>query len=155
MTYGGFWVRVGAYIIDIVLLMIVFIPLIFIFGTSTVETTATSFSSSAQSDSPLLNLVFGLIGAAYFVGFESSSMQATPGKRAMGLVVTGEDGRRISVLRALGRYFSKILSSMILLIGYIMVAFTARKQGLHDMICSTLVVHAKPGETGVDPDVFS
>jgi uncharacterized RDD family membrane protein YckC len=103
----------------------------------------------------VLNLVFGLIALAYFAGFESSSMQATPGKRAMGLVVSDAQGRRISVLRAVGRYFAKILSSMIMFIGFIMVAFTARKQGLHDMICSTLVVHGKPGETVADPDVFA
>ena len=72
----------------------------------------------------------------------------------MGLVVTDLDGRRISPLRAIGRYFAKILSGIILFIGYIMVAFTDRKQGLHDMICSTLVVHAKPGESHVDTDVF-
>lgn len=155
MTYGGFWIRVGAYLIDTVLLMMVFVPLIFIFGTSTVETTSTGFSSSAQSDSPVLNLILGLLGAAYFVGLESSAMQATPGKRAMGLVVTDADGRRISVLRALGRYFAKILSSMIFFIGFIMVAFTDRKQGLHDLICTTFVVHGRPGETGVDPDVFA
>jgi uncharacterized RDD family membrane protein YckC len=155
MQYGGFWMRVIAYIIDTIILMVVLFPLIFIFGTSTVETTATGFSTSARSDSPVLNLVFGLIALAYFAGFESSSMQATPGKRAMGLVVSDAQGRRISVLRAVGRYFAKILSSMIMFIGFIMVAFTARKQGLHDMICSTLVVHGKPGETVADPDVFA
>lgn len=154
MNYGGFWMRVVAYIIDLVILMALLFPLIFLFGTSNVETADMSFSASAQSDSPLLNLVFTIIGLAYFVGFESSSMQGTPGKRAMGLVVTDLGGRRISVLRALGRYFAKILSSLILLIGYIMVAFTERKQGLHDMICGTLVVQGKPGETGADPEVF-
>ena len=155
MQYGGFWVRVVAYVIDTIVLMVVLFPLIFIFGTSSVETTSTSFSTSAQSDSPILNLVFSLIALGYFAGLESSSMQATVGKRAMGLVVTDAEGRRISVLRAIGRYFAKILSSLIMLIGFIMVAFTERKQGLHDLICSTLVVQGKPGETEVDPDVFA
>lgn len=155
MQYGGFWVRVVAYVIDTIVLMVVLFPLLFIFGTSTVETTSTSFSTSAQSDSPILNLVFTLIALGYFAGLESSSMQATLGKRAMGLVVTDANGRRISVLRAIGRYFAKFLSSLILFIGFIMVAFTGRKQGLHDLICSTLVVQGKPGETEVDPDVFA
>ncbi|MEP0393434.1 MAG: RDD family protein [Erythrobacter sp.] len=154
MTYGGFWARVAAYIIDVVILMVLIVPLIFIFGTSSVETAGMSISANAQSDSPLLNVVTTLIGLAYFVGFESSSMQGTPGKRAMGLVVTDLHGRRISILRAIGRYFAKILSSLILLIGYIMIAFTERKQGLHDIICSTFVVHGKPGETSTDPKVF-
>jgi len=99
--------------------------------------------------------IIGLIvGIAYFVGFESSAYQATPGKMALGLIVTDTDGRRISPMRAVGRYFAKILSGLILLIGFIMVAFTERKQGLHDMIASTLVVKGRPGEVGFDPAVF-
>ena len=93
-------------------------------------------------------------GILYFVLMESSAKQATLGKMALGLVVVDVDGNRISFLRALGRYFAKILSGIILLIGYIMVGFTERKQGLHDMIASTLVVKAAPGDTGVDPSVF-
>jgi uncharacterized RDD family membrane protein YckC len=59
------------------------------------------------------------------------------------------------VARALGRYFAKIPSALILGIGFIMVAFTERKQGLHDMMAGTLVVHGKPGEVSFDPDVFA
>ncbi len=58
----------------------------------------------------------------------------------MGIVVIGLDGQRISFLRATGRYFAKILSALILFIGFLMVAFTARKQALHDIIANTLVV---------------
>lgn len=81
-------------------------------------------------------------------------MQATPGKRALGLIVTDYNGQRITYLRAFGRYWANLLSTLILLIGYIMVAFTERKQGLHDIICSTLVVRGNPGEVGVDTGVF-
>lgn len=154
MIYGGFWSRVIAYLIDSVILFVFQLALTFAFGDTTTETTATGFAANTQSDSVLLNLVLVLVAVVYFVGFEASARQATPGKSAMGLIVTDLDGRRISYLRALGRYFAKILSGAILLIGFIMVAFTERKQGLHDMICSTLVVHAKPGEAQVDTDVF-
>jgi len=75
----------------------------------------------------------------YEAAMESSSKQATLGKMALGLKVTDEQGRRISFGRATARYFSKIISGMILLIGYIMAGFTARKQALHDMIAGTLV----------------
>ena len=75
----------------------------------------------------------------YEAGLESSSKQATLGKMAMGLKVTDLVGRRISFARATGRHFAKILSGMILLIGYIMAGFTERKQALHDMIAGTLV----------------
>jgi uncharacterized RDD family membrane protein YckC len=71
----------------------------------------------------------------------SSEWQATVGKRAMSIVVTSMDGNRISFARATGRHFAKYLSAFLLFIGFIMAAFTARKQALHDMIAETLVVH--------------
>ena len=153
-NYAGFWIRVGAYLIDFVIFVVVITIVLMIFGESAFETGAANFSMSAQSDSPVLDAVSFVMGLVYFAAFESSKFQGTPGKRAMGLIVTDFDGNRISFLRAVGRYFAKILSALILLIGYIMVGFTERKQGLHDMICSTLVVKATPGETGVDTTVF-
>ncbi|HEY4678350.1 MAG TPA: RDD family protein, partial [Candidatus Angelobacter sp.] len=74
----------------------------------------------------------------YFALQESSAHQATVGKRAMNIYVTDLQGRRISFGQATGRHFSRVLSS-ILAIGYIMVAFTEKKQGLHDIIAGTLV----------------
>ncbi|NBS23526.1 MAG: hypothetical protein EBS78_06045 [Altererythrobacter sp.] len=87
-----------------------------------------------------------------FIDF--ARIAGTLGKIAVGIIVTDTNGNRITWLRALGRYFAKILSGIVLLIGHIMVAFTERKQGLHDMICSTLVVKGRPGEGSVDPTVF-
>lgn len=92
----------------------------------------------------------------YFALLESSKMQATVGKLAIGLIVTDLNGQRISFGRATGRYFAKILSGLILLIGYIMVAFTQRKQGLHDMIANTLVYKTRdPREVAEGADVFA
>ena len=62
---------------------------------------------------------------------------------ALGMKVTDLAGNRISFLRATGRYFAKIISALILFIGFIMVAFTEKKQGLHDMIAGTLVVRTR------------
>jgi uncharacterized RDD family membrane protein YckC len=70
----------------------------------------------------------------------SSDRQATVGKMAVGLKVTDLNGQRISFARATGRFFAKIVSSMTLLIGFIMAAFTERKQALHDMIAGTIVL---------------
>lgn len=157
MTYGGFWVRVVAYLIDTVLLAIAQFAIFALFGVGMSDMVATDPESMGifETTGGVIAYLITTIGSiAYFVVMESSSKQATLGKMAMGLVVTDLDGNRISLLRALGRYFAKILSGMILLIGYIMVAFTDRKQGLHDMICSTLVVRGKPGEVGVDTSVF-
>ncbi len=150
MQYGGFWIRLGAYLIDFVILLIIQVPLAFVFGANLFETDPAVATSFGAYD--ILSLVIGL---GYFVGFEGSNMQGTPGKRALGLIVTDAGGAKISYLRAVGRYFAKILSAMILLIGFIMVAFTERKQGLHDIIASTLVLKANPGEGGYDPDTFT
>jgi uncharacterized RDD family membrane protein YckC len=74
---------------------------------------------------------------------QSSSKQATIGKMAFDLKVMRTDGSRISFLRGVGRYFSKWVSTIILMIGYIMAAFDRRKQALHDKIADTLVVYEK------------
>jgi uncharacterized RDD family membrane protein YckC len=78
----------------------------------------------------------------YYTWLESSAWGATVGKRLMGLRVTDEAGGRISLARANARYWSKILSAVLLSIGFLMAAFTARKQALHDLIAHTLVVLA-------------
>lgn len=122
IRYGGFWIRVGAYLLDAVLLVIVQVIL------------QQALETSTQAS--LASAVFGWL---YFAGCESM-MGGTPGKLVLGLRVTNMSGENISFLRATGRYFAKILSGVILLIGYIMIAFTANKQGLHDKIASTLVV---------------
>jgi uncharacterized RDD family membrane protein YckC len=149
MNFAGFWIRVLAYIIDIIPLAAIGFILALVTGEPLIDTDP---AAPVYGLSDFISLIVGL---AYFVGFESSAYQATPGKMALGLVVVDLDGRRISPARAVGRYFAKILSAMILLIGFIMVAFTERKQGLHDIIASTLVVKGKPGEVGFDPDVFA
>ena len=151
MDYGGFWIRVGAYIIDGILLWIVQLLLGALLGVSLAESTGLAEPDAAASGAAtVLTLVSTVISVAYFVVLESGPWQATLGKKALGLIVTDENGNRISWLRALGRYFAKILSAVILLIGFIMVAFTDRKQGLHDIICSTLVVKGEPGRVGTD-----
>jgi uncharacterized RDD family membrane protein YckC len=71
---------------------------------------------------------------------ESSKIQATVGKMLLGMKVTGYNGKRISFLKATGRHFAKYLSAAILGIGYLMIAFTRKKQGLHDMLAQTYVV---------------
>jgi uncharacterized RDD family membrane protein YckC len=77
----------------------------------------------------------------YYAGFESSSWQATPGKKVLNLAVTDMYGTRITFARASGRFFSKIVTELIpLKIGYILAGITERKQALHDMIASTLVL---------------
>lgn len=146
VRYGGFWIRFVAAIIDGLALGIVVWPV------SGMLALMIQFAGrSADMPGIGIHLVRGIViwalflcaGWIYEAALESSSKQATLGKMALGLRVTDEYGKRISFARASGRFFSKILSRMILMIGYIMAGFTARKQALHDMIAGTLVVRAQ------------
>lgn len=143
VTYAGFWLRLVAYIIDALILsaawLIVMIPLVPVvfrgrepYGPQAGLIIASSF---------LWICFLGLVGGwLYYALFQSSSWQATPGKRVLGLYVCDMQGRRISFARATARYFSKILSAAILYIGFIMAGFTEKKQALHDMITDCLVL---------------
>ena len=86
------------------------------------------------------NLVSFVLSAGYYAWFHASHAMATPGKMAVGIKVVRLDGDRISFARGIGRYFATILSGLIFGIGFLMAAFTERKQALHDMVCNTLVV---------------
>lgn len=151
MEYAGFWRRVGAYIIDVIVISIISGIIGGIFGIG-LGTSVAATGGSVDDVQSLGNSLGGLIGLAigiaYFCGMESSSLQATLGKKALGLVVTDDNGNRIGFGKALGRYLGKILSGLILGIGYLMVAFTDKKQGLHDKLAGTLVLVGQPGQTG-------
>jgi uncharacterized RDD family membrane protein YckC len=134
MEYSGFWRRFVAYVIDNILISVVFWLAVLVLG------------AIAGDGGVIAAYILGTIGAfAYYAGMESSSSQATVGKIALGIQVTDLEGNRISFGKALGRNLAKILSALIFYIGFIMAAFTARKQALHDMIAGTLVV--KKGAT--------
>jgi uncharacterized RDD family membrane protein YckC len=86
-------------------------------------------------------LAFGFLGPWLYEAFMmSSEWQATVGKRVMSIVVTDRGGGRITFGRATGRHFAKYLSAFLLGIGFIMAAFTSKRQALHDIIAETLVV---------------
>lgn len=89
------------------------------------------------------NILSIIIVWLYYTLMESSSKQATLGKMALGLIVTDMEGRRISLLRATGRHFGKIVSMMTIFIGFILAGITPRKQALHDMIAGCLVMVRK------------
>ena len=136
--YAGFWKRFAAAIIDVFILMVAgfmiggFVGLIFGLLTGTSEGTGT-----------LGSIVGIILNWLYFAIMESSSKQGTLGKMALGIKVTDLSGDAISFGRATGRYFGKIISTIIILVGYLMVAFTAKKQALHDMMAGCLVVNKR------------
>jgi len=89
----------------------------------------------------MIFILAALVGGwLYFALQESSSRMATIGKRAMGIVVTDMEGHRISFGKASIRFFGKWISGAIMYVGYIMAAFTDKKQALHDMIANSLVM---------------
>jgi uncharacterized RDD family membrane protein YckC len=135
VAYGGFWIRFVAYIIDAIVLTIVGGVLASIFGVS--------WETDWEHYDPTFNLVSLVIGWLYFALLESSERGATLGKMALGLRVVTGHGQRLSFMNATGRYFAKILSAIIFCIGFIMIAFTDKKRGLHDMIADTLVIKVR------------
>lgn len=139
LEYAGFWIRFVAAIIDGIVLFVVNMVLSFALLGG-----AVGMSGSPEGMGAML-VVYYLISLGVQVGYyavmESSARQATLGKMAVGIKVGDENGQRISALNAVGRYLSKIISTLILLIGFIMAAFDARKQALHDKIASTVVYY--------------
>jgi len=143
--YAGFWIRFVAYLLDGLILGVIIGPIFFIFFAP-----VAGFESFADNPEAIAVFAAGLSGfvfieivvyVLYFAGMESSKYQATLGKMVVGVIVIDEDGNRISFGRAAGRFFSKILSALILYIGFIMAGFDSRKQALHDKIASTLVIY--------------
>jgi len=132
-NYAGFSLRVAAAILDGIIFYPVQLIIYKIAGLPLFDGGLELFKS------PAYYLVL-LLGVAYYTLMESSKWQATLGKKAVGIVVTDLDGNRISFGKALGRYFAKIISAIILCIGFMMAGFTEKKQALHDMIAGTLVV---------------
>jgi len=140
-VYAGFWLRAVAYVIDTVIISIPFglvaglYPSLFF----------PNFDPHAPIRFPLaqpapLALAVVMVGFwLYSAAFESSSWQATPGKRILRLYVTDMHAHRVTFLRALGRNLAKQISGFVL-IGYFLAGFTKKKQALHDIIASCLVL---------------
>jgi len=150
--YGGFWIRLLAHLIDHIILGVVAAPLFFI----TVLPSIIRIAQQADRDQePSPEMIITIISSVFvyialaFVGqwlyealLTSSSWQGTIGKKILRLKVVDEAGNRIGFGRATGRFFAKILSSMFMCIGFIMIAFTERKTGLHDMLAGTRVLRS-------------
>ena len=145
VMYGGFWIRAVASAIDGVLLS--FVTLVLGIG-------AFLMNANVATNQVIVSIFQVVIFMLYFSLFESSRKQGSIGKQLCGLAVTTLDGQRISFGRALARCFSKWVSSIVLFIGFLMVAFTAKKQGLHDMMVSTLVVKRSKPHVGIIVAIF-
>src|SRR5688572_7211372 len=132
-AYGGFWIRFLAYFVDGLILGV----------GGLIVLVAAAFAGDAFA---LLATLIVIIGPfVYFAALQSSARQATYGKALVGLKVADNGGNRISFPRSLARELAKLISAFPLMIGFLLAAFAKRKQALHDMVASTVVVRESPG----------
>ena len=144
LGYAGFWKRVAAKVLDGFILLLLILPLSMMLGA------IIGRANGSVAGAELVGNFIGIIGSfLYFTIQHSSSHQATLGKRALGIIVTDLDGRRISFAHAAGRHVASILNYVTLYIGWMMAGFTERKQGLHDLVARTLVLNREPDAKGV------
>jgi uncharacterized RDD family membrane protein YckC len=149
MVYGGFWIRFVAYLIDVIILAIVgSVAQLFLVGSLR---NVVPPQPGVPPGPEVLGRMFGAIGLASLIsiainavyeGLFVGKLGATPGKMALRLRVVRADGSPVTLGRAFGRYFAKILSGLTLLIGYIIAGFDSQKRALHDMICDTRVIRS-------------
>ncbi len=143
--YARFWFRLGAHFIDGLILGVMSLAIQMPLGFSL------GFDASHRPvDMADIFAILGIFGILivlstafawlYEALLTSSHWQATVGKRALGIVVTDENGERISFLRATGRHFGKWISGLLLFAGYLIQPFTPKRQALHDILAGTLVV---------------
>ncbi len=163
--HAGFWKRVAAYILDAIILWVPNMLIMKAMGGDAAQETMKQAVMAAPGDLHVMItayeqfystmstalIITTVLAWVYFALCESSPWQATVGKLALGIRVTDLQGNRISIPRALGRYPAKFLSTLILCIGFLMVGWTRRKQGLHDMIAGTLVLNGRASEFKPNP----
>ena len=141
MEYAGFWIRVGAWFIDYLIMAIasaiIYFPLTFMGFSSFAEPAAFAI---IQLITTILNFIIPAVYESWFVG----KYAATPGKMACKLKAVMSEGDQVSFATAIGRHFAKYISGLILGIGYLMAGFDEQKRTLHDRICDTRVI--KSGE---------
>ncbi|MBB5173867.1 RDD family protein [Texcoconibacillus texcoconensis] len=146
--YAGFWIRGVAHIIDGVILTIPIFILVAILSAVLVGIAMNDpYSTQTEALVNLLSfiqfIVLFLFCAFYYAIFHTSKWQATPGKKMVGIKVTDKNGNRISFLKAFWRAIAIWFSGLIFYIGFIIAAFTDKKQALHDFMANTHVIRSK------------
>ena len=141
VRYAGFWRRLAAYIIDCI------VAGILAYSVAVVGALLIGLPSGERFDGVAVTIAAIWICASYLIApwlywalMERSSRQATLGKRALGIIVTDIEGRRVTFARGTVRYWAKVVSFLTLLIGFMLAGFTSRKQALHDIVSNCLVV---------------
>jgi uncharacterized RDD family membrane protein YckC len=143
IEYAGFWLRVWAGAIDVILEVLVAL-LLTAFVDFVLKITTSKFGLSPITVSYITGIAFIFVlsvGAWLYCAFaESSQWRATVGKRIVGLQVLTASGGRLSFGQATVRHFMKFLSLFTAAVGFMMAGWTKRRQALHDMPCDCIVV---------------
>ncbi len=149
MVYVGFWARVGATIIDSILLALVSIPLLIaIYGWSYFDPEETEVIAGPAD--LLISWVFPALAVITFWIMK----QATPGKMAISArIVDADTGKPPSTGQLVGRYLAYFISTLPLCLGFLWVAFDHRKQGWHDKLAGTVVI--RNARRGPEPVRFA
>ena len=138
--YAGFWIRFAAWFVDFIILWVFQVVFSLISAIFIHTPPAGEKPNPFSAVSVVLMIISFGVQAGYYIWFVGK-YGGTPGKMACGLRIVRADGEPVSFGRATGRYFSQMLSGMILVIGYIMAAFDDQKRALHDRICDTRVIY--------------
>lgn len=148
MAYAGFWVRVGATLIDTVLFMLIVVPLLVaVYGWAYFGSEQTGFVAGPADF--VISWVFPAVAVILFWHYR----QATPGKMLLSLrIVDADTGANPSLGQNIGRYFAYLVSTLPLGLGLLWVAFDQRKQSWHDKLAHTVVVRAR--KAGPEPVHF-
>jgi len=155
-VYAGLGRRLVAFVVDFILILLFDLVAAFVLGLTrrvqnlyfyavqhapvnslTPEGTLIALYGSIIASYGILLIVIPWV---YFAGFESSRSQATPGKLLMRVVVTDLEGNKPTFARVTLRHFAKIISTLIIFLGFLMIGLTKKRQGLHDKIAGCLVL---------------
>ena len=140
-AFAGFWLRAVACLIDTALIVAIFLLIASFFPSTFVKLfpPAPPSLTDMPQPAPIVIALLVSLGCLYYTLFEASTWQATPGKRVMRLYVTDLHGKRITLGRALLRNLARQISGF-LFVGYLVAGFTEKKQALHDILASCLVL---------------
>jgi len=148
LEYAGFWRRMVAMLIDIFALAVICSLIILVstpfrwIGFEGLWGSTDVLNEPVWRAVPYViagNVISLLVSVSYFVGFWIWRGQ-TPGKMLLGIKVVRQDGSRLNIGTALLRCLGYVVSTAVVFIGFIWIAFDSRKQGFHDNMAETYVV---------------
>lgn len=130
--YAGFWIRLLASIIDMIIVALIAYIL---FGSEAVQVSNGQFNVQLTGWKVLIPILYTLI---FWI-----RLSTTPGKMILGLIIVDKEGKKINRLKSILRYLGYMISTIVIFLGFIWIAFDKKKQGRHDKIASTYVIKKK------------